>query len=146
MTMAANHAKLLNTAHLALAERDYQKAHSLATKILQENPRTADAFFIMALIAHQHGNITKAEDIVGRALKFDIGNANYLLFQAQCLLEMNQHERAKQMVASLSQRQLTSAHQNDTLGVLHTRLGQHSAALKYFNRACELKSDNVDFQ
>ena len=146
MTMAANHAKLLNTAHLALAERDYQKAHSLATKVLQENPRTADAFFIMALIAHQHGNITKAEDIVGRALKFDTDNANYLLFQAQCLLEMNQHERAKEMVASLSRHQLTSAHQNDTLGVLHTRLGQHSEALAYFNRACELKSDNVDFQ
>jgi tetratricopeptide (TPR) repeat protein len=145
MTMAANHAKLLNTAHLALAERDYQQAHSLATKVLQENPRTADAFFIMALIAHQHGNVTKAEDIVSRALKFDSDNINYLLFQTQCLLEMNQHERAKQRVASLSQRELKSAHQNDTLGVLHTRLGQHSSALKYFNRACELTSDNVDF-
>lgn len=146
MTMAANHAKLLSTAHQAMAERDYQTAHSLATKVLQENPRTGDAFFIMALIAHQHGNITKAEDIVSRALKFDAENANYLLFQAQCLLEMNQHERAKQMVASLSQRQLASAHQNDTLGVLHTRLGQHSEALPYFNRSCQLTPDNVDFQ
>jgi tetratricopeptide (TPR) repeat protein len=114
--------------------------------VLQENPQAADAYFIMALIAKQHGNVAKAAEIILRALKFDADNVDYLLFQAQCLLELNRHEEAKVIAATLTDRQLASAHQNDTLGVLLSRLGQHAPALKHFTRACELNPDDVDYQ
>ncbi|MEH6584712.1 MAG: tetratricopeptide repeat protein, partial [Halioglobus sp.] len=142
MANTSAHGKLLNAAHRALTEQQYQQAHKLAMQVLQANPQEAEAYFIMALITRQHDNIAKAEDIIRRALKFDGENVNYLLFQAQCLLELNQTDDAKAILAGLSTANIASAHQNDTVGVLHSRLGQHAAALDYFRRACELKADH----
>ena len=68
------------------------------------------------------------------------------MFQAQCLLELSRHEDAKSVVAQLAKKPLTTALQNDTLGVLHSRLGQHSEALPLFRRACELNPEAVSMQ
>jgi tetratricopeptide (TPR) repeat protein len=136
----------IKRAHTDVAQQRYQRAHSLAMEILHEDPTVAEAYFIMALIAHKHDNVAKAEDIVRRALGFDGSNATYLLFQAQCLLELSRHEDAKAVVAQLASRQLKTALQKDTLGVLHSRLGQHSAALPLFQQACQLKPDSVSMQ
>ena len=54
-----------------LPNGDYQRAHSLAMESTARRPRPlAEAYFIMALIAHRHGNVAKAEEIVQRALGF----------------------------------------------------------------------------
>ena len=146
MTSVSSHQSILRSAHKALASGDFQQAHSLTMSVLQEAPSTAEGYFIMALIAHRHGNVAKAEEIVKRALGFAAGHVDYLLFQAQCLLELSRHEEAKSVVASLDQKPLTTALQNDTLGVLHSRLGQHSEALPLFRRACELNPEAVSMQ
>lgn len=138
--------KSLDDAHRALKEKDYQRAHSLAMGVLQENPEVAEGYFIMALIAHQHDNVTKAADVVERALGFDPGNTDYLLFHAQCMLELNRTEQAREIVAGITDPQVVSAHQSDMLGVLHSRLGQHTAALVYFRRACALQPEDASYQ
>ena len=68
MTMPSDHAKLLTTAHQALAKRDYQQAHSLANQVLKENPRTADAFFIMALVLYLNGRVSVYSAILSLSL------------------------------------------------------------------------------
>ena len=146
MTSVSSHHSILRSAHKALASGDFQQAHSLTMSVLQEAPSTAEGYFIMALIAHRHGNVAKAEEIVQRALGFAEEHADYLLFQAQCLLELSRHEDAKSVVARLAKKPLTTALQNDTLGVLHSRLGQHSAALPLFRKACKLNPDSVSMQ
>ncbi len=146
MTIQASQADQIKSAHLALNKADYQQAHSLAMAVLQQDPTVAEGYFIMALIAHRHGNTGKAEEIVQRALGFDGGNPDYLLFQAQCLLELSRHEEAKKIVAGFRASTLTSALQYDSLGVLHSRLGQHAQALPYFRQACHLNPDSVSFQ
>ena len=146
MKIPAALADQLQSAHRALAKADYKQAHTLAMSVLQQDPSVAEAYFIMALIAHRHGNTGKAEDIVQRALGFDGGNPDYLLFRAQCLLELSRHEEAKKLVAGFRASTLSTAIQYDSLGVLHSRLGQHAQALPYFRRACELKPDSVSFQ
>ena len=140
------HTEQLKLAHRALAKANYQQAHSLAMGVLQHDPGAAEGYFIMALIAHRHGNVAKAEEIVTRALGFAAGHVDYLLFQAQCLLELSRHEEAQSVVASLDEKPLTTALQHDTLGVLHSRLGQHSEALPLFRRACELNPEAVSMQ
>ena len=54
----------IKRAHTDVAQQRYQRAHSLAMEILHEDPTVAEAYFIMALIAHKHDNVAKAEDIV----------------------------------------------------------------------------------
>ncbi|MEH6611214.1 MAG: sulfotransferase [Halioglobus sp.] len=146
MSSQATHSKDLNDAHTALANEQYERAHALAMAVLKQDPRAADAYFIMALISYRHKNIAKAEDIIQRALGFDADNTDYLLFQAQCLLELNKQEKAKAVVAGLRDKKLKTAHQNDTLGVLHSRLGQHKSALPRFTLACELEPDSVSYR
>ncbi|MEP1471903.1 MAG: sulfotransferase [Halieaceae bacterium] len=146
MTSASSHQNTLRSAHQALASGDFQQAHTLTMGVLQEAPSTAEGYFIMALIAHRHGNVAKAEEIIQRALGFAEENVDYLLFQAQCLLELSRHEDAKAAVALLAKRPLATALQNDTLGVLHSRLGQHGDALPLFQKACDLSPDTVSMQ
>ena len=138
--------KSLADAHRALKQKHYQRAHSLAMGVLQENPEPAEAYFIMALIAHQHDNVIKAADVVVRALSFDPGNTDYRLFQAQCMLELNRTEQAREVVAGIAGQEVVTAHQSDMLGVLHSRLGQHAAALDYFRRACGLQPNDANYQ
>ena len=146
MTSASSHQSTLRSAHKALANGDFQQAHTLTMSVLHEDPSTAEGYFIMALIAHRHGNVAKAEDIIQRALGFASGHTDYLLFRAQCLLELSRHEEAKSVVASLNKKLLSTALQNDTLGVLHSRLGQHSEALPLFRKACNLSPETVSMQ
>jgi len=146
MQVTSAHQAAIAEAHRALAERQFQRAHRLAMGVLQENPQAAEAYFVMALIAHRHENVAKAEEIVGRALRFDPEKPDYLLFRAQCLLELSRHEEAREIAARLDSISLESAHQNDTLGVLLSRLGWHERALDRFRRACALRPDDVNFQ
>ena len=142
----STHSRALNNAHSALAQAQYERAHGLAMEVLKQDPKVAEAYFIMALISYRHQNIAKARDIIQRALGLDTNNTDYLLFQAQCLLELNRQEQAKTVVAGLEDKTLKTAHQNDTLGVLHSRLGQHASALPRFTLACELESDSVSYR
>ncbi len=142
----SSHNQALNSAHDALAQAHYERAHGLAMEVLKQDPTVAEAYFIMALISYRHQNIAKAQDIVLRALRFEPSNADYLLFQAQCLLELSRQEQAKAVVAELASTRLKTAHQNDTLGVLHSRLGQHESALPRFEKACELAPESVSYR
>ena len=94
-----------------LTAEHYQRAHQLAMEVLKENPRDPGGYFVMAQIAHRHGNIAKAEEILGRGLGFEPGHVDSRLFRAQCLLELNRHESAKALVAGFTDEALPGAHQ-----------------------------------
>lgn len=130
----------------ALAGGRDREAHQLAMALLTDNPRNPGGYYVMAQIAHRHGNIAKAEKVLGRGLGFDPGHLDSLLLRAQCLLELNRHEAAKAAVAAVEAATLERAHQHDTLGVLHSRLGQHAQALPRFERACALSPERVEYQ
>jgi tetratricopeptide (TPR) repeat protein len=136
----------LAQAHAALAEDRYQQAHGLAMALLQADPTIADAYFIMAQIAHAHGKVAKAAEVVDRALRFAPQAVDYRLFRARCLLELNRQEAALEVLAALAPESLHSAQQLDTLGVLRTRLGQHELALPWFRAACRKAPGNAAYQ
>lgn len=144
--MSGRAAAQLKEALDALSEGRDRDAHQLAMAILGDDPRNPGGYFVMAQIAHRHGNIAKAEEVLSRALGFAPDHVDCLLMRAQCLLELSRHEEAKGAVAVLDTAKLASAHQHDTLGVLHSRLGQHSLALPYFEHASALAPQRVEYQ
>jgi tetratricopeptide (TPR) repeat protein len=137
--------KQIDEALSALRQEDFKRAHELAMSALQANPQLPGGYFVMARIAHWHGNVAKAEEIIRRALHFAADNPDYLLFQAQCLLELSRDKQVKEITAGLVHRELSTAHQNDTLGVIHTRLGQHQLALDRFKTACAKAPDSIEY-
>jgi tetratricopeptide (TPR) repeat protein len=142
----AAHQKSLQQALGALARSEYQEAHELAMSVLKADHTAAGGYFVMAIIAHRHGNVAKAEEVIRRALTFDADNPDYLLFRAQCLLDLSRNDEVKDIVRQLSKDTLSTAHQNDTLGVLHSKLGQHDLALQRFKSACQMVPDSAEFE
>ena len=146
-------------AHRALEQHNYELAHRLAMAHLQKDPQYADAYFVMALIAYRHQKIRKAEDVVGRALRFAPNNIDYQIFRCQCLLELSERDQARDILAEIVPAdsddkidslggfiKKLSAHQSDSLGVVYSRLGFHETALPYFKHACECQSDNENYR
>lgn len=144
MSTSAHHQQI-DDALSALQREDFKRAHELAMSALQTDPQLAVGYFVMARIAHRHGNVAKAEEVIRRALHFEADNPDYLLFQAQCLLELSRDNEVKEITAGLVHRELPTAHQNDTLGVIHTRLGQHRLALDRFKTACAKAPDSIEY-
>jgi predicted TPR repeat methyltransferase len=56
-------------AERAVNARDYRRAHELCLRILVRAPEFADAFFLLGIIAAEHGNFAKAADVIGRAMR-----------------------------------------------------------------------------
>jgi tetratricopeptide (TPR) repeat protein len=144
--MPTKHPKDIQNALVAFEKGDYQRAHELAMSVLQADHTVGGGYFVMAMIAQRHGNVAKAEEVIGRALTFDADNPDYRLFRAQCLLDLSRHDEVKDIVRQLSEDTLSTAHQNDTLGVLHSKLGQHDLALQRFKSACQMVPDSAEFQ
>ena len=54
-------------AEVALNRRDFRRVHDLCMRILAAEPAHADALFLLAMIAAEHGNFRKALEVVDRA-------------------------------------------------------------------------------
>ncbi len=141
-----NISKAIKQARLSLSAREFSVAHQQAMAVLQQDPHCADAYFVMAQIAYEHGNVRKAEDVVSRALKFSPTHIDCQLFRFQCLLELNQREELLKDLALIEVERFQSAYQFDCLGVIYSRLGMHQDALPLFEEACELSCSDASFQ
>lgn len=141
-----NELALLDKSHAALRASHYELAHQFSMEVLQRNPRSSEAYFIMAMISRAYNNIIKAQDIITRALRFDGNNLDYQLFNAQCLLDLNRRIDARNIVSLLTIDQLKTAYQCDTTGVIWSRLGEHKRALDFFKKACLAETKNINYQ
>ncbi len=135
----------LKRALSALQAGEYASAHQLAMQVLQRAPETAEAYFVMAWIAHDHGKYSKAEEVVRRALRFAPDHLDSLLLRARCLLGLNRQAETREILATLEISRLTSAFQSDSVGVLFSRLGEHHQALAFFQRATSLQPEQANY-
>ncbi len=133
--MSDNLEALYARAERALAARDFKRTHELAMRVLGQNPRYAGAYFLLASIALEHDNVSKALDVIGRALLCAPEQPRYLAFQARCELALNQPQQA----AATARRALDTGPDDaltlDTLGVVLTRAGAHEDAARCYERA-----------
>ncbi|MCB1602787.1 MAG: tetratricopeptide repeat protein, partial [Xanthomonadales bacterium] len=74
----------LRQAEQALAARDYRRLHTLCTEVLQRNPRSAQALFLLALLAAEHQNHAKAVEVLDRALSLAPDRADYHAQKGRC--------------------------------------------------------------
>ena len=55
-------------AQFLINARNYKDAHQVCLKILQLDGRHADAYFLIGIIASSNGRMTKAIDLIERAM------------------------------------------------------------------------------
>jgi tetratricopeptide (TPR) repeat protein len=125
-------------AEQALNARDYRRAHELCLRILTSAPDFADAFFLLGVIAAEHGNFAKAADVIARALRLDGQRAEYHAQLARCLLALNEPRKALQAASRALDLQPRDALTLDTIGVVMSRAGAYEESLEPFRRAVAL--------
>jgi tetratricopeptide (TPR) repeat protein len=133
-------------AERALNQREYRRAHELCLKILSAQPDFADAFFLLGMIAAEHGNFGKAVEVIDRALALDPDRGDYHAQRGRCLVSLHRpreaFEAANRALALEPQDALTL----DTIGVVMTRAGAHAEALEPFRRAVARDSSKAPYQ
>ncbi len=138
-------AELRKEAARALNQRAYERAAVLCRRLLQQDPKCADGWFLMGMVAAANGRITKALELVGNAVLLDADNAEYLAQKARLHLLLSQPEAARETadraLAARPEDPLTL----DTLGVVYTRTGNYDQARQLLQRAVAAADDNPQF-
>ena len=153
-------------AERALNARDYRRAHELCLRILMRAPDFADAFFLLGIIAAEHGNFAKAADVIARALRLDAQRADYHAQLSRCLIALNQPREALEAASRalvLMSPAVTAGHASaavprdartiasddaltlDTIGVVMSRAGAYQESLEPFRRAVALDSGKAAY-
>lgn len=125
-----------------IEQRAYQQAHQCLLEILSKDRSYADAYYLMAVIAAEHGNFAKAISIAERALGFE-QKVEYMVFIAKLFVQIHDHVNAKVWAdKALSSDEKDDAGDSkitgsmlDNLGVVYSQVGQHLLATRIFERA-----------
>ena len=127
--------KQLRTAQSAMQAGRLREAHQHCLAILKLDQTCADAWFFCGVIAAHNGQLPKAIDILGNALKLAPENTEYRAELGKQLLALNQPERAlleAERTFNLSPAELPTLF---TLGTVFSHTGEHEKALLCFERA-----------
>jgi tetratricopeptide (TPR) repeat protein len=114
-------------------------------RILEKDPTHAGAFFVLALIAADHDNFTKAADVLARAIRLDPRNPRYRAHLARCYVALNRRSDARTAARTAVELAPRDAHTIDTLGVVFSRTGDHADAIPLFERAVALDDGNPSY-
>jgi tetratricopeptide (TPR) repeat protein len=132
-------------AERALVRRDFRLAHALCLKILTVEPAHAEAWFLLGMVAAEHGNFTKALELVDRALAAAPDSAEYHAHRARCLISLHRPREAFEAARRADRAASPSALTLDTIGVVMTRAGAHADAIGPFRRAVERDSTKPQY-
>ncbi|GGA71126.1 hypothetical protein GCM10011369_11090 [Neiella marina] len=132
--------QLHKAAQQALNQQNFKAAHQFCLQVLQQQPEHADSYFLLAMIAASMQQLTKALELVERALALAPKTAEYQAQHARILAQLNRPSEASQS-AELARQWVSDndALTLDTIGVVFSRVGQHQAAAKLFRRVCALR-------
>ena len=143
--MTTTTATRLQAAARALNAGRWPEVQQLCHAVLQHDQNQAEAWFFLAVAAAAQGLLAKALELGDRALQLQPANAEYLVQQARWHSQANHHaaalNAAEQAVALQPQRPLLL----DTLGVVYSRLGEHTKARAVLRTAVQQAADNAQF-
>ncbi len=133
-------------AERALNARDFKRAHELCLRILAAQPDFADAYFLLAMIAAEHGNFGKALEVLDRALGFAPDRPDYHAQRGRCLVALRRPREAFEAATRAFELGPADALTLDTIGVVMTRTGAHAEALEPFRRAVARDADKAAYR
>jgi tetratricopeptide (TPR) repeat protein len=132
-------------AERAVSRREFRRAHELCLKILSVAPEHADALFLLAMIAVEHGNFRKALELIDRALSIDPAQAEYHAQRGRCLIALHRPREAFEASVRALGLAPRAALTLDTIGVVMTRAGAHAEALEPFRNAVARDSSKTSY-
>lgn len=136
--ISPNLAMLMDAAAAASEAGDFGRAEPLFRQIVEMNPRDADAWHMLAMIAVLAGRAAEAIDFATRAHGLQRRNHLYLNTLGVAHGEAAQLELALRCFKRALKERPTHAESHYNLGKLHTKLGQNDEAERSYRRALQL--------
>jgi tetratricopeptide (TPR) repeat protein len=133
--------ELLEQARAAYERRQLRDAEKLCRQALEADPRQADGWHLLGMLAHAAGRHTMAVEYVSRAILLEGGNARYhqdlaeVLFAASRLVEAEQSVR---QALRLDESLAAAHHTLAAIQIAQRRLDEAAASCR---RALELRPD-----
>ena len=136
---------LLRRAARALDRGDFRAAHGDCLRVLERSGPQAEAYFLLGAITAAHDNHAKAAELFDRAIVLEAGDARYHAHRARALVSLLQRDSAREAALLAESLVPADALTLDTIGVVHTRLGDHGAAIRLFEQAVAADPGRANF-
>lgn len=122
----------------ALRKKHYKTVHAACIADIKKNISNPVPYFLLGVIAADHGNTAKALELFSKAETLDDKNAFYPAFIGKTYAELRQSSEAKLAADRAASCDITDAFVADIIGVIYSRCGAHGRAIPMFERAVEL--------
>lgn len=142
--MSDSNQPALTEARQQIQQQQWQAAYQLLATLVQQQPRLADSYYLMAQIQLEHQQLHKAKALLVQALKLR-NEPEFRVLLIKVCSTLSQMTDVQQLMKPLQAMDLQQASWADTLGVALTRLGDHQAALSYFARAAALAPEQDSY-
>ncbi len=129
-----------------LANKSYREAHAICLDVLKSEPTNAEAFYLLGILASDHGNFAKAAELFRAATERRQDYAAAYAQRARCLIALSRRAEAVNVARIAARFEPETAFTLDTIGVVLSRAGLHTEALPYYTRATGAEPGSADFQ
>ncbi len=125
--------------------KQYREGHALCMEMIRANVNDPRPYHALGVLAFDHGNYAKAEELHARATELAPEEAQYWAAIAQVrsvLGRQNEGREAAEKAAGLTISDPLTA---DTIGVVFSRAGFHERAIPFFETAISLNPKPANF-
>ncbi len=145
-TAQANSKHLLKQAANYLGKRQFGAAQQSCLRLLKDEPKNADAHFLLGMIAIEVGRAGNALEFIDQAIACDPRQAEFHAHRGRCLALLKRDSDALAAVDAALALKPDDSLTFDTIGVVCSRAGDHEQAVRAFRQAVTRQPDNPGFQ
>jgi tetratricopeptide (TPR) repeat protein len=113
--------------------------------MIKADVNDAVPYFLLAMLAADHGNHIKACELFERAAALDPQSAVYQAYHGKALTTLGHQNRARAAADRAAEQPIDDAFIADTIGVIYSRTGFHEKAVPFFERAVALNKRPANF-
>ncbi len=135
----------VNEALRKMLKKDYRGGHSACMDMIRADVNDPRPYHALGLLAYDHGNLIKAEELYARAISLEPQSAAYLAARAQVLSVMGRQNEAREAVEAAALLEVTDPLTADTIAVVFSRAGFHERAVPFFEKAISLNPVPANF-
>jgi tetratricopeptide (TPR) repeat protein len=127
-----------------LAQKEFQAVHANCISTIKKDIKSAVAYFLLGVIADEHGNHDKAVELFRTAESYDGSEPHYPAYLAKTLSTLRRQNEAKAAADRASLVIGNNAYLIDSVAVVYSRAGFHEDAIVLFKRALELENGQAN--
>lgn len=135
----------MNEALKRILAKDYQGGHALCMEMIRKNVNDPRPYHALGILAFDHDNYVKAEDLFVRATELDDRNAMYWAGLAQVFSVLSRQNEARAAAEKAAALPVSDAITADTVAVVFSRAGFHERAVPFFQKAIDLNPAPANF-